>query len=80
MHTESMQFISVREAAQVLGVEPRSVTRYCASGRLKAARLLGRWIIPDDALAAFERPSNGRPRAATARATLLRGSRLTRAC
>jgi excisionase family DNA binding protein len=57
-----MQYISVREAAQALGVEPRSVTRYCASGRLQAARMLGRWIIPDDALAAFERPATGRPR------------------
>jgi excisionase family DNA binding protein len=77
-----MQFISVREAARLLGVEPRSITRYCASGRLKAARMLGRWIIPDDALAAFERPPNGRPRRPRAAEKLVHlhpGGRLLRA-
>jgi excisionase family DNA binding protein len=78
-----MDLFSVREVAQVLGVDPRSVTRYCASGRLKAARVLGRWIIPDDALAAFERPANGRPRKPRDNqhaARIQRGSRLLPVC
>jgi excisionase family DNA binding protein len=77
-----MQFVSVREAAQVLGVEPRSVTRYCATGRIEAVRMLGRWIIPDTALLTFERPANGRPRkprAPSKPVQLHRGGRVLRA-
>jgi hypothetical protein len=77
-----MEYLSAREAADVLQVEPRSVTRYCASGRLEAARMLGRWVIPDTALLAFQRPPSGRPRKAHGRANpagLQRAERASRA-
>ena len=63
-----MDYLSVREAAEFLQVEPRSVTRYCASGRLEAGRVFGRWVIAEQDLAAFERPANGRPRTLPGRA------------
>jgi hypothetical protein len=63
-----MDYLSVREAAEFLQVEPRSVTRYCASGRLEAGRVFGRWVIAEQDLLAFERPPSGRPRKAHARA------------
>ena len=55
-----MQYLSVREAAQVLQVQPRSGTRYCATGRLTAHRVFDRWVISENALATFQRPRNGR--------------------
>jgi hypothetical protein len=57
-----MDYLSVREAAEILQVEPRSVTRYCASGRLEAGRVFGRWVIAEQDLLTFQRPTSGRPR------------------
>ena len=41
-----------RQAAKVLNVNPRTVTRLCERGKLKAVRVASRWRINRDALLA----------------------------
>jgi hypothetical protein len=79
LHNETMDYLSVREATEFLQVEPRSVTRYCASGRLEAGRVFGRWVIAEQDLVAFERPPSGRPRKAHGRGARARLDRAARA-
>lgn len=45
-----MDYVSVKEYAQVHGVAERTIRNYCLQGKLPGARLLGRtWSIPSDA-------------------------------
>jgi len=44
---------SVREAAEALGVSPRTLVREIQRGNLRAARVARRVVIPADALAEF---------------------------
>lgn len=41
-----------RQAARVLNVNPRTVTRLCEHGKIKAVRVASRWRINRDALLA----------------------------
>lgn len=46
-----MEYISVREFAEVHGVSERTVRNYCATGRIEGAALVGKtWSIPSDAV------------------------------
>jgi excisionase family DNA binding protein len=44
---------SVKEAAGAIGVSPRTIVREIQRGRLRAARVSRRVVIPADALAEF---------------------------
>ena len=37
--------LTPREAANVAGVSPRTITRLCESGQIKAAKLGGSWRV-----------------------------------
>ena len=78
-HNQSMDYLSVREAAEFLQVQPRSVTRYCASGRLTAHRVFDRWVIAEQDLLTFQRPPSGRPRKLYGRANRAGLDRVDRA-
>ena len=58
-------YLPVREAAQVLGVSPRSVYGYIESGRLPATRFGFSLMLREEDVAAFERRAPGRVRAKT---------------
>lgn len=45
--------IDVKEAARILGVAPRTVTRMCADGAIKAVKVRSLWRINRAALLAF---------------------------
>lgn len=56
-----MDFLSVKEIAELWGVSERSVRNYCSQGRIPGVRLRGKtWDIPADA--AKPTRSNARPR------------------
>ena len=45
-----MEYISVKEWAELHGVSERTARNYCASGKIKSAFLVGKtWNIPSDA-------------------------------
>ncbi|MCM1067939.1 MAG: Fic family protein [Muribaculaceae bacterium] len=45
-----MEYLSVKEWAEIHGVSERTARNYCANGKLKGAYLVGKtWCIPDDA-------------------------------
>lgn len=49
--TESLPaLIDPKKAACLLGVTPRTITRLCAAGEIKAVRIAKRWRINRDAL------------------------------
>lgn len=52
MKTTTKQPVAVnhREAAAMLGIGPRTMTRYIRTGQLPAAKLGGTWFIPTSAL------------------------------
>lgn len=51
------RYLSIAEAADALGVTPRTVRRYIAAGTLEARRIGGSTIrIPEHALATIGRP------------------------
>lgn len=45
--------LDTRAAADVMGVSPRTVTRMCEQGKLKAVRVMSLWRISRDALLEF---------------------------
>lgn len=48
---ENMDYISVREAAELWGVSERWAQKFCAEGRVPNAKRFGRsWMIPKDAV------------------------------
>ncbi len=49
------------EAAKQLGVSERRVRAMIAEGSLPAQRMMGRWMIPANAVASFRAKSAGRP-------------------
>ena len=52
--------LGVADVADRYGVNPRTVRRWCAEGRLPGAKLKGRvWLIPADALKEFKQPKPG---------------------
>ena len=45
-----MEYVSVAKMAEKWGLSERSVRNYCANGRIRDAKLIGKtWYIPDDA-------------------------------
>ena len=46
-------FFTKKEAAEVLGVHPRTVERYLLAGKIKGAKLGKSWKISDDDIKAF---------------------------
>jgi DNA-binding NarL/FixJ family response regulator len=58
-----MKYVSVGDAAERWGVDPRAVQRYCAAGKIRGAKKYGRaWMVPDGA----ERPPDNRKKAGDA--------------
>lgn len=47
--------------AERLGVETRTVQKWCAQGRLPAQKPGRDWLISEESLAKFEPPVQGRP-------------------
>lgn len=45
--------LDTRQAAEILNVTPRTVTRMCEQGKLKAVRVMSLWRVNRDALLAF---------------------------
>lgn len=45
--------LDTRQAAEILNVTPRTVTRMCEQGKLKAVRVMSLWRINRDALLSF---------------------------
>lgn len=55
-----MEFVSVKEYAQVHGIAERTVRNYCVQGKMPGAKLVGKtWSIPADA--ALPGRANARP-------------------
>ncbi len=46
--------MTTQQAAKKLGLSPRTVSRYCQDGRIKATRHGRQWWITAAAVAAFE--------------------------
>ena len=63
---EKERMLTPEEVAERLGVAPITVRRWCAKGQISAlkegSKYRGSWLIPESALAGFERPRPGRPR------------------
>jgi excisionase family DNA binding protein len=55
-------WLSVQEAARVLGVSVRSVYGYLTRGKLSKVRIEGLMMLPEAEVLAFERGAPGRPR------------------
>jgi len=47
------KFYTKKEAADILGIHPRTVERYLLSGKLKGARFTKVWKISEDDIQAF---------------------------
>ncbi len=50
------ELVTLTEAARRLGVHYMTAYRYVRLGRLPASQRRGRWLVPEDALGALERP------------------------
>ena len=55
-------YASVKEAAEMLGLSPRTVYDYVEEGRLSSARLADVIAIPIEEIRKFKREPSGRPR------------------
>ena len=58
-------YVSVKDAAKILGLSPRTVYDYVYEGRLRSARLADVIAIPVEELENFKRGPSGRPRVNT---------------
>lgn len=47
------ELLSVKQAAQVLNVAPRTVNKMCSQGRIKAVKVMSVWRVNRDALLSF---------------------------
>jgi excisionase family DNA binding protein len=55
-------YVSVKEAAKMLGLSPRTIYDYVEEGRLHGARVADVIAIPVEELMTFKREPSGRPR------------------
>ena len=55
-------YVSVKEAAEMLGLSPRTIYDYIEEGRLTGARLADVIAIPIEEIKKFKREPSGRPR------------------
>ncbi|HET8840982.1 MAG TPA: helix-turn-helix domain-containing protein [Ktedonobacteraceae bacterium] len=62
---QNSQYLSIREAAKVLGVSQRSVYGYIASGKLPGERIGQNIVVRRETLVTYQRPAVGRPRSRT---------------
>ncbi|MBX7136198.1 MAG: helix-turn-helix domain-containing protein [Fimbriimonadaceae bacterium] len=60
------------EVAKQLGISERRVRAMIAEGSLPAQRMMGRWVIPTNAVASFRAKSAGRPMAEQSAWSVLR--------
>ena len=56
--------LTTDQAAEILGLEPGSVKKYCQSGKIAALKLGRSWMIPKHSLKGFSsnRKAVGRPK------------------
>ena len=54
-------FVTIEEAAAIIGVSRVSVHRYCQSGQIGAVQVNRVWLIPADRAKSFERIPVGNP-------------------
>lgn len=55
-------YLTIQEAAPILGVDESTVTRYCQDKRIAGAKNLGKqWVIPAKSLRTFDKPKRGNP-------------------
>ena len=47
------ELLDAKQAAEILNVNPRTVTRMCEQGKLKAVKVMSLWRINRDALLDF---------------------------
>ena len=53
-------YMTIQEAAPIIGVSEATVTRYCQGELLKGAKNLGKqWIIPSRSVKTFNKPARG---------------------
>ena len=55
-------YVSIKEAAEILGISPNRVYTYVEEGRLPSAQAAHVIMIPLDALNSFKAQLSGRPR------------------
>jgi len=53
-------YLSIVEAAQVLGVHPGTVKRLCRNGKLEATKVYNAWLIRSGTLHSFAKAYKGR--------------------
>jgi excisionase family DNA binding protein len=58
-------YVSVKEAAKILGLSARTIYDYVDEGRLPGVRVADVIVIPEDELRKFKREPSGRPRKIT---------------
>lgn len=58
-------YYTIKQVAEILGVDQSQVYRYCQDGILKSQQMFGRILIHKDDLAKFQKPPKGRPRKET---------------
>jgi len=54
--------ITVKEAADTLGITPRRVRALVAAGRLPAVKVAGAWLIPAESLESVQDRKPGYPK------------------
>lgn len=54
-------FVTVDEAAGIIGVHRSQISRYCTSGKLPARKVGNQWLIKRDDAKRFKRPPVGNP-------------------
>ena len=55
-------YMTIQEAAPIIGVSEATVTRYCQGEMLSGAKNLGKqWIIPARSVKNFKKPPRGNP-------------------
>lgn len=55
-------YISVRQAAERLGIDGATIRKWCAAGKIPGAKKLNEraWIIPEKAIIGLRRSNSGR--------------------
>jgi hypothetical protein len=61
VHVPEGDWISVKEAAEIIGTEKRNVLNYIGAGLLAAVRIGDFWIVQRKDAKAFTPPARGRP-------------------
>lgn len=55
------EYVTVKEAAEIIGVDESQVRRYIYAGRLKAIDLGKQWLLDREQVRKFRRPPPGNP-------------------